>query len=276
MRACLLTLALVLALPAFANASQIAVGLDWQHQVFVQEIWQQGKARYVIYNARPNKIKLAVSEVLFVNVPATESFRAIDGQELAGWVVESKDMILVDAPPAPANDSLRYLRFRIVDGPRLGLLSYPTAPADLPKGKIVSYVGVNGSGGRRFDAFYEQEPFTFESNGTIEVKLTLPAHGETVTFHKKQGTAHLSEAIISSAECATLPIQSDNEKITIDTSNPLKAAMVHTVTLRFTAPKVDALTMAAIDGWVSLPATMAGTSGGSYHLVRGLMIQPKK
>ena len=62
MRENLLTLALALALPALGSASQIAIGLDWRQNVFVQEFWQEGKARFAIYNNRPEAIKLTVNE----------------------------------------------------------------------------------------------------------------------------------------------------------------------------------------------------------------------
>jgi len=148
MRAIMLTLALV-ALPGLASASQIAVGLDWRQNVFVQEFWQEGQARYAIYNSRPEAIKVTVNEVQFVNVPGTESFRAVEGKDLANWEVKGKSVVFVDAPMAPAGDVIRYLRFRFTDGPRLGVLTFPVAPADLPKGKIVSCDGINGSPSRQ-------------------------------------------------------------------------------------------------------------------------------
>lgn len=272
----LLTLSLVFALPALASASQIAVGLDWRQNVFVQEIWQQGKARYAIFNSRPQALKLAVNDVQFENVPGTESFRAVEGKELASWEVESRKVVFVDAPKAPAGGGLRFLRFRIVDGPRLGVLTFPVAPADLPKGKIVSCDGINGSGGRRQNVCYEQDSLSFKSGGIIEVKLKLPAGGKTVTFKKQKGIDNPAEALISAAECATLPIQSGKEEIVIDTSKPLKAAEVHTVTLRFRAPRVNAPTMVVVDGWVSIPPTVPGTTGGGYHVVRGVIVQPEE
>jgi hypothetical protein len=277
MRAGFLTLALVIALPALASGSQIGIGLDWRQNVFVQEFWQEGKARYAIYNGRPDAIKLTVNDVQFTNLPGTESFRAVDGKELATWEVKSKSVVFVDAPmAAAARHGLRFLRFRIVDGPRLGTLTYPVAPADLPKGKIISCDGINGSGGRQNKVWYEQDSRTFKSGGVIEVKLRLPAGGETVTFKKKKGMDIPVEAIISEAESATLPIEAGKDEINITTGKPLKAAAAHMVTLRFTAPKVDAPTMVAIDGWVSLPPSVPGTTGGGYHVIRGVVVQPEK
>lgn len=276
MRAKLLSLVLVLSLPALASASQIAVGLDWRQNVFVQEFWQDGKARYAIYNGRPKAIKLAINDVQFVNVAGTESFRAVEGKELASWEVKGKSVMFVDAPKAAVGGGLRFLRFRIADGPRLGVLTFPVAPADSPKGKIVSCDGINGSGGRQAKVCYEQDSLTFKSDGIIEMKLKLPARGETITFKKKKGTDHLAEALISEAVSETLPIQAGKEAITIDTGKPLKAAALHIVTLRFRAPKVDAPTMVAIDGWVSLPSTIPGTRGGGYHAIRGVIVQPGK
>jgi hypothetical protein len=276
MRGSLLTLALGLTLPALASASQIGVGLDWRQNVFVQEFWQEGKARYAIYNGRPEAIKVTVNDVQFTTVPGTESFRAVEGKDLATWEIKGKEVMFVDAPPAPAGNGLRFLRFRIGDGPRLGVLMYPTAPADLPKGKIVSCDGINGSGGRQPKVGYEQDTLTFKSDGTIEVKLRLPAGGETVTFKKKKGTDNPVEALISEAECATLPIQAGKEEITIDTAKPIKAAEAHIVTLRFKAPPVEAPSMVVIDGWVALPPSIPGTRGGGYHVIRGVIVQPEK
>jgi hypothetical protein len=271
-----LTLSLVLALPALASASQIAVGLDWRQNVFVQEFWQEGKARYAIYNSRPEAIKLTVNAVQFANVPGTETFRAVEGKDLSSWEVKSKGVVFVDAPMAPGGDRLRFLRFRITDGPRLGVLTFPVAPADMPKDKIVSCDGMNGSGGRQQKVCYQQDSLTFTSDGIIEVKLNMPAGGETITFQRGKGTDNPAEALIKDAECATLPIQDDKAAIVIDTSKPLKAAVVHIMTLRFKAPKVNAPTMVVIDGWVSIPSTVPGASGGGYHVIRGVIVQPEK
>jgi hypothetical protein len=271
MRGNLLTLGLGLALPAVVSATQIGIGLDWRQNVFVQEFWQEGKARYAIYNGRPEAIKLTAGEVQFVKVAGTESFRAVEGKDLGSWEVKEKRVVFVDAPRSPVSDGFRFLRFRIADGPHLGMLTFPAAPADLPKGKIVTCDGINGSGGRQQKACYEQDSLTFKSGGIIEVRLKLPAGGETVMFKKGKGTENPAEALISEAECATLPIQATKEAIAIDTRNPVKAAVVHIVTLRFRAPKTDAPTMVVIDGWVSMPPTDAG-----YHAVRGVIVQPEK
>ena len=276
MRENLLPLALVLALPVLANASQIAVGIDWRQNVFVQEFWQDGKARYAIYNSRPDAIKLTVNDVQFLNAPGTESFRAVEGKELANWEVKSKRVVFVDAPMAPGGDGLRFFRFRITAGPRLGVLTFSAPPADLPKDKIASCDGMNGSGGRQQKVCNEQDSLTFKSDGIIEVRLKLPAGGETVTFKKGKGTDNPPEALIREAACVTLPIQADKEAIAIDTSKPIKAAEMHSVTLRFAAPKVDASTMVVIDGWVSIPPTIPGLTGDGYHVIRGVIVQPEK
>ena len=156
------------------------------------------------------------------------------------------------------------------------MLTFPAAPTDLPKSKIVSCDRINGSGADSTRVCYEQDSLTFKSNGIIEVHLKLPAGGETVTFKKGKGMDNPAEALITEAECATLPIQAGKEAIAIDTSKPLKAAVVHIVTLRFQAPKVDVPTMVVIDGWVSIPPTVPGTTGSGYHVIRGVIVQPEK
>jgi hypothetical protein len=265
-------MALALGLPALANASQIAVGLDWRQNVFVQEFWQDGKARYAIYNLRPEAITLTLNDVQFVNVAGTEGFRAVEGKELARWEIKGKGLRVVDAPKVAVDGGLRFLRFRMAVRASLGVLSPPAAPAPLPKGKIVSFDGMNGSGGRHQKVCYEQDSLTFKSEGIIEVKLKLPAEGETVTFKKTKSLDVPVEALISEARCDTLAIQNTKEKITIDASKPLKVLPVHTVTLRFKAPRTDVPMMAVIDGWL---ATEPGGRAG-YHVIRAVVVQPEK
>jgi hypothetical protein len=274
-RATLLISALVLALPALASAGQIAVGLDWRHHVFVQEFWQEGKVRYAVYNGRPGAVKLAVNAVQFVNRAGTESFQAVEGPDLAAWEVKGKEVLVVDAPAAPGAGGLWFFRFRIADGPRLGLLTVPAAPADRAGGKVVSCDGLNGSGGRRPNTCFEQDALTFKSGGVIEVRLKLPAGGDTVTFKKGKGADGPAEALITEAACATLPIQAGEKEVVIDTARPLKAAAAHVVTLRFRAPAVEAPTLVVIDGWVSIPPAVPGATAGGYHLIRGVIVRPE-
>jgi hypothetical protein len=266
MRRIVLSCVLLLGLPGLSNASQILIGLDWRQNVFIQEYWQDGKPRYAIYNNRAENLKITVSDLRFVTPPGTERFQAVEGKELASWEFKGKGVLFVDAPMVPAG---HYLRFRIAGGAQLGTLSSPTSPTNLPKGKIVSNDGINGSGSRRQNVVYQQDALTFKSDGVIEVQLRLSAGGETITFKKTKGTETPVEALISEARCETLSIKDTNEAITIDVSKPLKEAAVHTVTLKFKAPKVDTSSMAVIDGWVTV-------GGGGYHLIRGVVLQPGK
>lgn len=266
MRRLVLSCALLLGLPVLSSASQIAIGLDWRQNVFIQEYWQDGKARYAIFNNREEKLKVTVSGVQFVTPPGTERFQAVEGKEFASWEFKGKGVLFVDAPTAPAG---HYLRFRIASGAQLGTLTSPVSPADLPKGKIVSNDGINASGGRRQNVLVVQDSLTFKSDGVIEVTLKLPAGGEVLTFKKTKSMDTPVEALISEASCKTLTIKDTKEAITIDTSKPVKEAPIHTVTLKFKAPKVDAATMVVIDGWVTMGA-------GGYHLIRGVVLEPDK
>lgn len=267
MRRIVLSFALLLGLPALSSASQIAIGLDFRQNIFIQEYWQDGKPRYAIFNNRAENLKITVCDVVFMNVPTTERFQAVEGKELASWEFKGKGVLFVDAPMVPAR---HYLRFRIAGGAPLGTLSSPVSPTDLPKGKIVSNDGLNASGGRRQNVVCQQDSLTFKSGGVIEVNLKVSAGGsEIITFKKTKGMDTPVEALISEARCDTLTIKDTKEAVTIDATKPLKEAAVHTVTLKFKAPKVDAATMVVIDGWATVGA-------GGYHIIRGVVLQPEK
>ena len=119
------------------------------------------------------------------------------------------------------------------------------------------------------DCVVQQDTLTFKSDGVIEVQLKLAAGGEIITFKKTRSMDTPVEALISEADCKTLTIKDTKEAITIDASKPLKESVVHTVTLKFKAPKVEASSMVVIDGWVTMGA-------GGYHIIRGVVVQPGK
>lgn len=239
------------------HADTIGVGLDWRKNIFLQEYWQAGKPRYLIANLGKDPVKVAVYE-----------WKARKkGDKLAGpWEIKAKDVADVDA--APLKDQ-GLMQFEVGDD-FLGLLAGPKAPEQKKKKTIFSYEGLNGSGGRYNDIWYEQEKLDTNSEGVITVDLVLEGPKGIITFKKAKSIEQLPEALIQEARSETLPIQSTDAEIKIDTTKPTKDATPHRITLKFKAPKVEGPTLAAIDAWVAL------SQGGGFHAIRGVLVKPAK
>jgi hypothetical protein len=254
----ILSLALLLCTFQPARATVIGLGLDWRKNVFVQEYWRDGKPGYVIANLRKDPVKVGVHEWN----------RGQAGKQIAGpWEVKGKGVLSVDASPVRGGG---LLMFMLADGDSLGLLPAPAAPANPPRDVLLTYNGLNGSGGSRLDLWCEQKTLAFPSGGTIELRLMLPPGSGVVAFKKTKSVESPPEALIAEAACATLPVQAGDKDVRIDANKPLKDQKLHAVTLHFKAPEVDAPTLVVCNGWF----TLAG--GGGFTLTRGVIVEPRK
>ncbi len=136
--------------------------------------------------------------------------------------------------------------------------------------------GINGSGGRQSRMWCEHPALRVPAGTNIEVELlTAPDQG-TLKLSRKATPAREKDGIVtypghlppSEAICDTLTITSTADAIVIDTSKPLKDQAIHTVVLRLKAPEVSAPTLITFGGVVQ-------HRGGSYWLIRALLIEPR-
>jgi hypothetical protein len=241
-----------------ADASLIAVGLPWK-DVFVQEYWKDGAPRYAIANFR--------KEDIVVSVCAGREQEGL--KPLAGpWKVKAGAIVHVDAPKGQTG----LLSVVLGDGKSLGLISAPQSGQGQPKEKYVSYDGLNGSGGRHTDLWCEQDALTVKSGGVIELTLKLPANAGILKYTKvkeeRNPAIAVSKATVKEAVSETALITADDKSITIDTKKPAKPAPMHTVTVRFEAPKVAEPMMVYVDGW------LAKSEGSGHGMTRGVVVVP--
>jgi hypothetical protein len=241
------------------NAMSIGVGLHWR-DIFVQEYWEDGVPYYAIANFRDETVKIS----LF-------AWRAEgEAKPQAGpWEIKAKSVLRVEAP---RNLEGQLLSFRLDDGQRLGHLSAPESGSTKPEDRYASYDGLNGSGGRHADLTCGQATPAFKSMGVIEIKLRIPARTGILKFKKaaqrRLPDCVITEATIRGAESETAGISADDEYIVIDTNKAALAAKLHTVTLRFAAPKVAQPTMFYINGFLAISA------GTGHGITRGVIIEP--
>ena len=228
-------------------AAMSGVGLDWRTNIFVQEYWKDGKVSYAIAN------KSDADQVIVVSAYG-------GGAKLAGpWKVKAHSLIHADASALIGKD---LVQFDLEGGGSLGLMESPVQPAALPQAALVSYYGLNGSGGRHADVWVEQDAHTFAPDTVVELRLRIPgSKGQLIV--KKGDLPNVS------VSCKTLKVNQANDDITLDIADPAAAQDAHIVVLKFTAPKVDKATMLTVDTWL-----WDRDKKGGHGITRGVVIEP--
>jgi hypothetical protein len=243
-----------LAMPALLMAILMVgqltgIGLDWNQGVFVQEYWQAGKPHYAIANSGNAAASISVYE-------------AQTGKKLAGpWNIAPKRVISADAAKLQEQG---LLEFRLGSGMPLGLLDAPRAPAgpSMESGKIVTTGGLNGSGGRQNELWFEQGSRAFKPESMVTLELVVrPGIGEILYSRDK-----LTELDVT---CDTLPVKSSRGNFIIDTDHPAQSRMHHRIYLRFKTPKTDQPMIMVVDGWRWI---VVGKNG--HGLTRGIIVDP--
>lgn len=227
-------------------AASIGVGLDWRKNVFIQEYWKEGKVSYAIAN------KTDTDQAILVAASRT-------GEGLAGpWKVKAHSLVFVDASALVGKD---LLRIDLENSDSLGLMNSPVQPVESQKTTILSYYGLNGSGGLHHDAWMEQDALTFLPESVVELRLRIPG---------SKGPLILKKGDIPDIEvsCKTLTVDRTDNQITLDIANPVVAQDAHIVVVKFKAPKVDKETMLTVDTWL----WERGKQGG-YGITRGVVIK---
>jgi hypothetical protein len=236
-----------------ARAGVIPVGLDWRKNVFVQEIWKDGVPYYVVANLGKEDVTVSV-------------FEQKGDKVLAGpWKIAGKGAATHEIKGLVGKN---LVTFKLADGTSLGMIFGP-GDEKPDKKAIVSYYGLNGSGGRQTKLWIEQPAETVKAGEVFELTLKVPANVGTIRFPLQTVTGAIKALQPFEVVSATLPIIKDKMH-EIDTHKPTKAEPIHTVTLRFRAPDVDTPTMFMINGSQRLP------DGGGMGITRGVLVSPAK
>jgi hypothetical protein len=236
-----------------ARAGVIPLGLDWRKNVFVQEIWKDGSPHYVIANLGKDDVTISV-------------FEGNRNKLLAGpWKVAAQGSM---TPNIKGLAGKQMVTFKLADGARLGMILGPGAEKPA-KDAIVSYYGLNGSGGRQTKVWIEQPSETVKAGDVFELTLKVPANFGTIRFPSQTTSFAIKPLNPIEVVSTTLPVGKDKTH-EIDTHKPIKAEAIHAVTLRFRAPAVDAPTMVMINGLHRFP------QGGAAGITRGILVSPAK
>ena len=223
-------------------------------QIFVQEIYKEGVPHYVIANLGHDEATLTLFEGRTDTVLAGP-------WKIAGKSVEVKEIKnLIDK---------QLVTFKLPDGTALGMLIAPSEEKP-DKKAIVSYYGLNGSGGKQVSQWIEQKTETVKGGEVLEVTLKLPAKVGTIRFGADAENENIRSISPFEVVSTSLPVATKDKSFDIDTQKPLKAEALHTVTLRFRVPNVETPTMFMINGQQKLP------KGGGMGITRGIAVQPTK
>jgi hypothetical protein len=236
-----------------AEPGVIPLGLNFKKNIFLQEVWKEKVPYYVIANLGNTDVTVSV-------------FDRSNNKLLAGpWKIAGKSVATQDVSKLIDKD---LIDLRLADGSALGILFGPRLPKVAAKG-IASFDGLNGSGGRSETTWIEQSNDTVKAGEVFEVKLKVVANSGQISFPPQPAKLE-AITVLTPFEVVsdTLPVAKDKNN-EVDSNKPIKAEALHTVTLRFHAPAVEAPTMVMIQG-------LRQYTNGSAGLVRGVVVVPAK
>lgn len=249
-------LATGLAFTGLARASQIPIGLDWRSDVSIQEYWVDGQPQYCLSNLRDKDVRITASR-----------FHSPDAATapLAHWSVPAGGILCADARPLLGE---RFLSMQMDETLRLGLLRGPKQPQgqQTRPASVSSLQGLNGSC-RDLGIILEQDQLWLTSGQEATLVLSVPAHKGMVIIPKSTDD-DLTVLVPRSVTCETLPVQTVEDQIFIDTDQPLRDQSRHSVQLHFTVPTVIAPAM----GRFSAKIRISDVNWGCF--VRGILIKP--
>ena len=251
---CLALLTALVLSAGSARANVIPLGIDWRKQIFVQEIYKDGVPHYLIANLGKDEVTISVFEKRTDTV-------------LAGpWKIPGKSVVVKEVKDLIGKEMVT---FKLANGTALGLI---IAPSDEKPSKtaIVSYYGLNGSGGKQVNQWIEQPSEIVKGGEVLELTLKVPANVGTIRFGPQPENENIRSLFPYEVVSKSLPVDTKDKTFEIDTQKPLKEEALHTVTLRFRVPETDTPTMYMVNGQQRLP------NGGGMGLTRGIVVSPAK
>lgn len=192
------------------GAGSIAVGLRWDEDVFVQELWDEGTLRYLVFNRRAEDVGFSAG--------LSES----RGQHEVHGEVQAQSMRVFDADyvvPRESNVWLTY--FQLEDGTSLGSIFGPMRPRR-SEHPVVSMNDVNHQGWRAVSAedadlmTQLETDFVTPPARHFSLTLSLPARSPTITLlYEPDDVFSVPLLEVVAARSDTVPLQSIERGIVI-------------------------------------------------------------
>lgn len=268
-----------------SSGGLLGLGIAKSRQIYLQEVWKNGQPSYLIYNRQAKNLKLNIDAVYLKEsgksqVPSGMMLNT----ETVGYEEHDKLHVFKKFPKSYALPALSvteisakefynltkqknfpvfsFLELHFNDGDILSPII--ELPKWLGKGnspsseKIVLIGRLQDGGERQADLWYEQDEISVNESEEFEITLKIPANSGSMTyFHKplSKREKHIdvqdevAESVIVSASSDKLKIESDDEKIVIDTFQEDASTEIQTVILKFKAPKVEHRSLTSIYGY---------------------------
>jgi len=267
-----ITLLVAMTTPLVAS---LGLGLDVSYNVFVQEYWRDGRPYYLIANLREKPVAI---------LACGWDPDLGDGETLGEWCVDEGSYRLVNVKGLPKQD---YVAFYIDDDP-WGVMRAPELPGEIPG--IVSYVGLNGVGGRDFGVGFHLRSMEVRRGERFAVTLRIKSGAGILHLHKrvplnKHGRPSrqfsipvygqpnkwftLPVAHLLSAKSATLPIRDLVGQVIVEAIETVGATKAHEVQLEYLIPDNADGPLVVISGWIETEPGLGRT------IVKGIAMEAR-
>jgi hypothetical protein len=234
----------------------VAVGLQSNYGIFIQEYWRDTKPYYAIANTTNNPVRVAIAEWIDGNV----------GNLLISWEIAPFSVQSHEIQDSILNYKGSLLAISLDETALSGLLRKPEMPVIenwLPE--ILTIEGLNGVGERYTNIECWQPQLVFNAGENISLTLRLTQNFGIITLNENFAQDYLPRLNVFEATSQTLDIKKINQTITISSETAAQTG-IHEASLLLKAPVITNRTMASFAGRVNVP------NGGSFSFARGVII----
>jgi len=245
-----------------SSSGIFGIGIDWQHQIYLQEYWNSNTPFYAIYNYRHQDIELRVNAWRINVKDQVEVFKKFDHRfRLQKHGLEHFDISFIFEDLDCRLPNPCYLNLQLEDGTSIGSI-YPPSQPSINTDDIVTVGRLNLGGGLDADfLWYEQQQLTFRENLEVEIKLMVPSNSGTIEYFRKtiverakeQGSDtsnySLPEMLVIDASSTTLDVKKTDKSFFIETENSTSDNGMNEVLLKFEAQSIDHEMLVMFDGW---------------------------
>ena len=253
---------MVFSVPQVSHANQIGLGIDWRKGIFIQEYWQNTHAYYEIANTNKTDVTLTAKPWGASDLtPKAISLGTIP----AGSVIKVNAAELIGKG---------LMEFDEADGTSIGLLQAPVTPVspaptpDASDATYRSFDGVNNSGGRHQDIWFEQGSLDLYCG---ERRLTIKTGNNfsSIKVLAAPQMGALSVPKLLGVTCPTLIVTkaANGDYMITPRASADSVPAIHSIEVSYDIPNLSVKTMLGIDSVVELSG-----GRGSFHLARGIIV----